>query len=360
MSKEHEVELLGWDRTKKQNELIEERLVNIGGIQVKYNLFCIVAPQGGGLKKIAIPMLKFWMCVRKYLIKHRTEYDAVHFCDFDTAAIAFETAVKLKKKVVYDIFDYYADSHSAPKVIKHFIRLRENFIIEHSDTVIICSEKRKEQIAPAVPRKLVVIHNSPSLEMSFTPMAIKGDLEHRRKRLVYVGMLSEDRYLKEMAECVCKNTEIEWHVAGFGALEHFFIDLEKSNKNIFFYGKIKYSEALFLELQCDIMTAIYNPNIPNHKYASPNKFYEALALGKPVIMVENTGMDQLVSKYQIGTVVRVTNCKEFGKEFQISLNKLVQQSDLKEITRQSKKLYEEQFSWNNMEERLLEIYKCLE
>ena len=34
------------------------------------------------------------------------------------------------------------------------------------------------------------------------------------------------------------------------------------------------------------MTAIYDPNISNHYYAAPNKFYEALMLGKPLIMVK--------------------------------------------------------------------------
>ena len=53
------------------------------------------------------------------------------------------------------------------------------------------------------------------------------------------------------------------------------------------YGKLQYSQTLALESQCDIRVATYDPSIRNHKYSAPNKFYESLMLGKPIIMAKD-------------------------------------------------------------------------
>lgn len=167
-------------------------------------------------------------------------------------------------------------------------------------------------------------------------------------------MLSNGRYLKEMANVIKQHPEFEWHVGGFGELEDYFKKLSNNYHNIYFYGKLQYSEVLFLEGRCDIMTAIYDPSVPNHKYAAPNKFYESLMLGKPVIMMKNTGMDRIVSKYRTGEVIDLSN-QNFSTAFLDSIIKISKDKNMisEEYVRS---LYKKMFSWNIMEKRLLRAY----
>lgn len=65
LSKENDVELLGWDRTCDQKN-ISNRNVKINDKVFNYHLFCISAPLGGGFKKTLLPMLKFWNRVSAY------------------------------------------------------------------------------------------------------------------------------------------------------------------------------------------------------------------------------------------------------------------------------------------------------
>jgi glycosyltransferase involved in cell wall biosynthesis len=359
LSKEHTVELYGWDRTKEHKE-IEDRKVTIGDKTFAYHLIGIIAPQGGGFKKIMIPMLKFWLSVNRFLKIHKSDYDAIHFCDFDTAALSFGLAKKLGFKIVYDVFDYYADSHPAPSPIRKTIRKRENYIINNSDAVILCSEKRVEQIAPAAPKKLIIIHNTPNNELPLKFIKLQENREKTKKvKLVYVGMLSDDRFLREIAGVIQKRNDIEWHIGGFGLLEKFFIQLSNKSNNIFFYGKLPYEQALSLEMQCDIMTAIYDPKIENHKYAAPNKFYEALMLGKPLIMMKNTGLDSYVSKYDLGYVIDYDS-EGIIKGLNNALNSILdRRENYREIGKRERSIYNEEFSWIEMERRLLEVYTCL-
>lgn len=358
LSKENDVELLGWDRTCDQKN-ISNRNVKINDKVFNYHLFCISAPQGGGFKKTLLPMLKFWNRVSAYLKKYQDKYDVIHFCDFDTAGMAFSFVNRKKTKIVYDIFDYYADSHNAPKAISSLIKKRENYIINHSNAVILCSEKRKEQITPASNKNTVIIHNAPSQDIKLKKIHIQGNENSLPKaKLVYVGMLSNDRYLKDIGNVIIHHPEVEWHVGGFGVLSSYFEQLAQDYPNIFFYGKLAYSETLYLESKCDIMTAIYDPNVPNHKYAAPNKFYESLMLEKSVIMMKNTGMDQIVDKYSLGRVIDLNN-GDFQSLFEKALLKLSQEKERNSKRKQEKCIYEKYFSWNIMEKRLLKAYEAL-
>ncbi len=67
----------------------------------------------------------------------------IHACDFDTAYIAEKFARKYNKKLIYDIFDYYVDSFSVPRLLRNIIERKDKKVIENADTVLICSEKRK-------------------------------------------------------------------------------------------------------------------------------------------------------------------------------------------------------------------------
>ena len=128
--------------------------------------------------------------------------------------------------------------------------------------------------------------------------------------------------------------------------------ITKKCNRIFYYGKLPYNNTLSLEQACDIMTAIYDPKVPNHKFAAPNKFYESLMLGKPIVMARNTGFDEIIEKNNIGCLI------EFDEDgLSKGLNNLIQQKDeWLSMSAKMKKLYADQYSWDEMERRLIELY----
>ena len=63
-------------------------------------------------------------------------------------------------------------------------------------------------------------------------------------------------------------------------------------------------EVLNYESKSKCLSAIYNPSYGrNHRLCAPNKFYEALGLGKPVIVCKNTGIDKIVENDNLGIVI---------------------------------------------------------
>jgi len=344
----HEVEIVAWDRSTKYR--IKESWITLESGKVKIYRFGIPASFGGGIRKNLHPLLLFQIKLYKWLCKNKNQYEVIHACDFDTAFISSIVARQLRKKFVYDIFDYYVDAFGVPPNLKKYIERLDHKVINSAEAVIICTEKRKEQIKGTNPKYLAVIHNTPS---NIINAADKINLDKTKIKIVYVGILGSGRFIKEIAEIVKENPKYEFHIGGFGAYEEYFECMSNKHTNIKYYGKLPYKKTLELESNCDIITAIYDPIIANHKYAAPNKFYESLMLGKPVIMAKNTGMDEVVSINDVGEVIEYDI-----KSLEDAIEKLVsRKNEWPNISLKMKKLYNREYSWEEMERRLLELYE---
>ena len=346
----YEVSVLGWDRESNITE--KKEILTLEHGMVKIVRFGIPAIFGGGIKKNLLPLTKFQISLHKWLKKHKNEYEIIHSFDFDTGFIANKIAKKYNKQLVYHILDFYVASHNIPNgFLKSKIKNAEFAIINNADATIICTEKRREQIAGTTPKKLEIIHNTPKA-INQTSDSFSEIRNSNRCKIVYVGILAGSRFLREIIKFVEQDERFEFHIGGFGIMENEVAEAAKKCERIFYYGKLPYDKTLSLEQACDIMTAIYDPKVPNHKFAAPNKFYESLMLGKPVIMAYNTGFDEIIKKNNIGCLI------EFDENgLSIGLNNLIQQKDeWLSMSERMKKLYEEQYSWAEMERRLVELY----
>jgi len=105
-----------------------------------------------------------------------------------------------------------------------------------------------------------------------------------------------------------------------------------------------------------VLFALYDPAIPNHRYASPNKVFEALMLGKPLIVAAGTHMDRLVSAAGCGLIVPYGDIPALEN----ALLSLASAPALRlELGAKARRAYETGYSWAVMEQRLLELYKGL-
>lgn len=351
LSKHHNtIHILAWERNNKFS--IKEEMLENTANKVKITRFGIPASYGGGFKTNFFPLAKFQIKLFIWLVLNKKHYDVIHACDFDTALVGFICGKLLKKKIVYDMFDCVTSPFHGPKFLGKIVEKIDTTIMNNVNALIICTEKRKKQICKSSPKKLEVIHNTPSkYKIADNTM----NLRESKVKIAYVGILSSGRFLEELVQIVRKYPNYELHIGGFGKLEKKLLEASKENNNIIFYGKLPYEKTLELENSCDIMTAIYNPKVSNHYYAAPNKFYEALMLGKPLIMVKNTGMSDIVEQNRIGEVI------DFNIEsLETAILKLVKRkNEWPEISYRMKELYNDEYSWAKMEERLVGLYKNL-
>lgn len=344
----YHVIVLGWNR----DGVADEKCHEIFSDDVQFYFY------GTQLKNIGfrnIDKLACWfMWIRRQLnsIIDRNNVTIIHACDLDAGLPAWWFVKQKGKhniKFVYDIYDYYVDSHSIPSLIKNNIENLEIAIINQADLTIICNEERKWQIRHANPRNLLVIHNSPDL---------RGiELPHNEEKYdyAYCGSLAPMRLLKEIFDLYAIHQDLHVAIGGFGIYDTLAEELASRYEHFSFKGVLSYSEVLKTESSSKILSAIYDPSITNHKLAAPNKFYESMALGKPLIVCEGTGIDKIVKKEDLGIVIPYN-----AKAFFSALNSLLENVELcKLMGNNSMKLFQKRYSWVHMETKLLDMYKKL-
>lgn len=348
LNKVHTVSVFCWDRSKNY-KLSKDTLLDM---EIPIFRTGIRSEYGDGLKNL-LPLIRFQFRLCYFLIKNRKSFDAIHAYDFDTGFLSLFFAKLMKKKLVYDIADFYCDSHNFSGIAYSLLRKLEILVINHSDGTIICNEARINQISGSKAKNLTIIHNSPNLQNEH----LLGNLpsNHSGKlKIVYIGILAENRLIEEILEVVSSSKDIELHIGGFGSLDRKIKEESLKNNNIFYYGKVPYNDVLKIENSSDVVLAIYDPKIRNHSYAAPNKFYEGLALGKPVIMCKNTGMSDVIDKMHFGVLMEDFSKKSFRKAID-EIKCLI--SERMNISTEMKNYFEANFSWDKMEKRLIKLYE---
>lgn len=339
--KGHRVHVIGWDRDGNARIRSEEVFAKYNNL-ISVDFFVCLMEKGIGIRNIH--KLVKWIRWTNKQIKQIKDVNVIHACNLDAALGVWRYAKKCGIKIVYDIFDYYVDSHSIPKVMKGVIEKLEISIINIADATIICTEERKEQIVKAIPQRLAVIHNSPNVE--------KVSCVENKYDYAYCGSLFGQRLLKEIFNEYPQHKYMKFAIAGYGELANLARNLDQIYQSFKYFGPVSYEQVLNIESEAKVISAIYEPTIRNHRLCAPNKFYEALALAKPVIVCRGTGIDRIIEEHKAGIVIEYNSSQFFE-----AVDYLMSNPDIcEEMGTNARRLYENEYKWEIMKKRLLELY----
>ena len=345
----YEVEILNWNRGVNA-DIIESatKSFQAEGIKV-HSIYCGNTPYGKGIITI-INKIIFIVKVILFLLKHGQQYKVVHAIDFDLGLPVYLAKImnpKLKFSIVYDIADFVETFHSPiPKIIRNLIKNISERIMIKAEKILLPDENRLINIPSNLHYKVDFINNSIDPPKSQTSFEIAPHKE--MLNIFYYGALSKDRGI----ELLLGQKNVTIWFAGKGELQAEIIQLAKTSSHIQYLGYLNLDEVLNVAKKMDIIYMVYNPNYQHNQIASPNKLYEALYLGKPCIVCENTSIDHFVTKYDIGYVTK------FDSK---SLHNLLQTINIEDLSikgNNAKKIYP-MYSWENSKQSLLKIYETI-
>jgi glycosyltransferase involved in cell wall biosynthesis len=175
--------------------------------------------------------------------------------------------------------------------------------------------------------------------------------------LIYVGLLQVERGLLDILALLWDHPDWRLDLAGFGGDEDQILPITEELPNVHWHGRVGYLEALSLSSTADVMLALYDPALPNHRYASPNKLFEAMMLSKPVVVAGRTNIDGIVSREECGLVV------EYGDRDDIEQALLTLEKNTtlrRKLGQNARRAYERQYNWSVMVDHLNQFYAQLE
>jgi glycosyltransferase involved in cell wall biosynthesis len=336
----YEVEVLAWDRSCSSKIFEDKTFYKIRRAQIK-------APYGDW---ILIFRLIIWSCYELFYLS-KTDYDVIHACDLDTMLPAVIASKIRSKSLVYDCFDFYADSlpEKVPSFLRDLIANIEIFFSKFADFVILADESRNDQFKNKL-KKVVIINNTPK-EVKLTKKINKN--ERKEFTIFYAGVIKKTRGFDKILAATKNMSCIKLLIAGYDTDKEKISEKLKKIENVTFIGKLAYEEVIKETVKSDVLFALYDPIIPNHRYASPNKVFEAMMCGKPIIVNSEMGASKIVQNEDCGIIVNYDDVKSI-KNALIALEK---NPNLREkLGKNGKKAYETKYSWELMEKQLLNAY----
>jgi len=333
----YDVKVICWDRECRNHSQNNRDFI----------WFRLKAPYGK--PSLFIYLIFWWIYQIKCLIKEK--YDIIHAFNLDTIIFSVILGKLKNKKIIYDVADFYSDSlpEGTPKFIRMVIGKTEIFFAKQANFVFLADDSRIKQFKFKLKRYLS-IYNSP-IQKDIKDVKINN----KGLTIFFGGVLYLSRGLKEMIEVVNRRKDVKLIIAGYGGDEEKIKKLIEKSKNITFLGKINYDTILSYTKSSDILFALYDPNVPNHKFSSPNKLFEAMMLGKPIIVNKGTSMDKIVKKEKCGLIIEYGNLSQIDE----TINKLKSVSLRNELGKNGKRAYKEKYNWNIMERKILEGYDSL-
>ncbi len=281
-----------------------------------------------------------WMCfVYRYLKQHK-EVTTIHACDLNSAFPAALYKVLHRRDVIliFDACDWFSANFASNKVLNILFGWMEKFSCKWADELIICEPERKEQIQFKLKKEPLVMRNIPEIDTSLiTEVQERYVFDNDNPTIAYMGGFAEGRFLNELLQLV-ETESFNLLIAGYGDKGI----VEKCNElnqrdNVRYFGRVNMVDGLNMENAADVVYAMYCKVNPNHIYAAPNKYYEAMLLGKPLITTKGTLPGKKVESNGTGWAVE-ENIEEMRQLLQS-----LKRDEIEERGKKSFKLWNECF-----------------
>ncbi|MGB9885740.1 MAG: glycosyltransferase family 4 protein [Moorellales bacterium] len=340
------VNLILWDRLSEANWLLDK---------VEVTLVRVPGEYGGGWRLLKA-LVRWNLALLRYLLAQNP--DAIHACDLDTVVPALVARKLRGSKVVYDIFDWYADTHPVG-TLRPLVASLERWIARQVDCVIIAHEARARQLGLEMAARkdgrqphIVCIYNAPEIVDGRTVHA-PGGLPSRY--IAYCGLLAEERGIETLIEAAAL-ANIDLVIAGWGPLEGLCRERSAQNPRVHWLGRLPHQEVLAVEANAVANVALYDPSVPNNRYAAPNKLFESMALGRPFVTNDGTLAADLVRLHGCGTVVPYADVLALAE----AIDSLARHPTLcYQYGEAGRVAYLARYSAERMRERLQEVYREL-
>lgn len=267
---------------------------------------------------------------------------------------------KLKKiKIVYDSHEYFTASVYKTGSRRIWESL-ENRLFPQLKNVITVNNSIKKIYEDKYCVPVIVLRNVPFKKLE-SSIQKEASLPADKKRLVIQGMgINEHRGAEEAILAMqFLPSDFNLYFIGSGTilwkLKHMVEDLKLSSK-VIFIDPLPYNEMMDYTRQCFLGLIFEKIDVSDeHLFALPNKFFDYIHAGIPVLASNVVEMKTLMEKYNIGSFINNFEPKEIAA-------KIMEIADNKEeydLWQQNTSLAAAELNWENEEKILIDFMQHL-
>jgi hypothetical protein len=246
------------------------------------------------------------------------------------------------KHTVLDIFDSVFLKMNRPgdslKLLKWLVYLPVN-------RILVTDERRLGLMPRFALNRCRVLPNYPSMRS-----AVPRQIRTRKLCILYNGWMGRNRGTEIIEGLIQTGLPVNIIMAGWFSDAYTQTLVSKYPESIDFRGVVKQETALnWSENEADYILCVYAPINENNINASPNKIYDAIHTGTPVIVNREVRISGFAEEHKIGFILPQYDCLDYSALF----HQLIERRNSFHWSDELKTAY----SWENTEKILIQSHR---
>lgn len=315
--------------------------------------------------KILVPLIKYLEFAHRVMgITHQSPIAVFHANDANTLPAAWLAARRNKAALVYDAHELETgrnfSNSTLSGIYRRFWALPEQLLIRKADAVITVCNGIADELAThyGITRPTVVV-NCPERSPVSPSNRLREELsipQHLRI-LLYVGTIAKGRGLEVLLTATQQIPEVATVLLGDGPLLEELQQQERSGalQRVYLPGKVSLEELPSYVASADIGITTIQATCRSYYYALPNKLFEYINAGIPVIGSNLPEIASVIRSYDVGEVVDPDNLDDFTH----SIQHFIEDTAWYEKARANTQHAAEVYNWERESEKLLSLYRRL-
>ena len=289
----------------------------------------------------------------------------VHCHDLETLPMGILAKMFFRCKIVYDSHELWT-GYNNPAYIRFFYKTIERAILPYCSAVIFTTDGHADHAARLykIPPP-TIIWNAPNpitgnkkldiLDL-LDPLEKERIVKGKYKKIIHVGFMHVNRGVDKLFEAMefVPNAVLILLAPDSPSNKTYHKKAEAFSwgDRIFFAPSVPSNEVLPCLSSCD-GGVIPLQNLNLHLYLNgPNKFFESLMAGLPVVVSDFPVMARFVRKYDIGEIVDEKSPQSIAD----GVNRLLQDKDRYNQIKANIKEFQKDFAWDRQAETLKKLY----
>jgi glycosyltransferase involved in cell wall biosynthesis len=283
-------------------------------------------------------------------------------------------AARLKKKpIVYDSHEFFLgmagmDQKPVRKNIWKFIEAR---IFSRLKYIYTVSDSIRNLYRRIYHKKLFVVRNLP-LKNPMNPeltseetdwiRSIDGRIPEHKNLLIFQGAgINESRGAEELVYSMIFLDASEYHLLIIGGGDVFsklekIIGQNNLSEKITLIPKVPFAVLSHFTRKAQLGISIDKSSVINHKYSLPNKLFEYLHAGVPVLASRLVEQERIINEYEVGTFIEDYQPEHMAGKIKEIFADQEQLSRWKQNTCKLREI----LNWENESKIVIDIFKQVE
>ncbi|MBL0419556.1 glycosyltransferase [Ramlibacter sp. AW1] len=219
-----------------------------------------------------------------------------------SVALKYATGAKL----VYDPHELETEAQGLGGLRKWFAKRIERLLIHQADQCVFVGRAIEQwYVREYGIERSTVVYNCPARVTALNSdyFRVHFKLPHHQRIFLYQGVIADGRGIKSLVRAFSGLADrAALVIMGYGPLAGWVAEQAKLHGNIRFHEAVPPDRLLSYTCAADFGLSVIEPSSLSYEYCMPNKLFEYLMVGKPVLVSPNVEQRDFVERHLVGEI----------------------------------------------------------